>query len=595
MADFSVFRIGVTRVPLPALRLWLFALALAANPLQAIAAAGLPADLVASALEVERLALQLDPSSTVTEGTVPIFIGAGIGDLQLLQVTFQLDADPPVRHTYSPAESAALQRGGLHQLTALRVSPGKHRFYIDYAARGISDRAGVPRSRSRLVEQVEVTAGTGAYIVEVRSGSLGREPKLELVQGSATVGLRPLDYLIESGRYFEAASRIIALRNQSGGALPSDLETRYATCVAGLRHVDDGLTQASSMLAKYESAVSALDAGQNVEAVPVLEQLAQQKADSAEAWLLRDQANTKLGYYFLDLGQPDLAATTFSRVRSPGPYGNTAMLGLGWAMLAPREKKQLHGLSPETVKTANAPDAKEQDRAGMPFASAWTVATDKQIEDVRRALVPWIELIGRDPTDAAVQEALLALPYALDHLGAHRQARDLMLRAIDQLENTRRHLDQALAHIASGEMSARIVESDSSANSGWSWWLEDLPEARWWLSDPPNAPANFYFERLTEDPDFRAHLSTAHQLHELGVAMAQRESLARSSGNAGLKASLDSVETKLIAAEVVERGALEAAATRFIKQIKAQTERYLVEAHFAIARLNDRGDGARAP
>lgn len=556
------------------------------------AAAEVSGDLVAEALDIERLALRLDPAATQSTQTLtPVYIGSQVNDLHVLEVTFQVDAVKPVRYAYSPAESAALNERGLHKLAQIELTPGQHRLYIDYAARGDDDRPGVPRIRSRLVQTIEAPAAGQPLVIAVKPGSLGGEPSLELVAGAGDVVLRQLDYLILSGRYFTAASQIMQLRDTAGGSLPADYEQRLQTCIAGLRHSMPADGSASPVLAKYQSAAASLDAGRHADAIPMLEQVASEKANSAESWVLRDQANTTLGYYFLSMKQPDLAATTFKRVRSSSPYANTALLGLGWAMIAPRGNaaESTAPLTAQSVKSSlSAPEKLSTARKVMPFNNAWGVATGKRADDLRRALVPWTELIGRDPTDAAVQEAMLALPYAFEHLGAHEQARDYNKRAVDQLENTRGHLEKALEHIASGEMASKIVESDSPQGSGWSWWLKDLPPPRWWLKNRPHAPTNFYFERLTEDAEFRDHLEAAHQLHELGMAMSRRESIVKKSGNAALQQRMDAIEDRLITAEGAERVVLESAATRYITSIKEQTERYLVEAHFAIARLNDR-------
>ncbi|MDZ4077164.1 MULTISPECIES: tetratricopeptide repeat protein [Hydrocarboniphaga] len=559
---------------------------------EATASAEVPGDLVMEALDIERLAMQLDPAASPSaQALTPIYIGSQAGEVQVLEVTFQIDAVKPVRYAYSPAESAALNERGLHKLTQIPLAPGQHRLYIDYAARGDDDRPGVPRLRSRLVQTIEAPAAGQPIVIEVKPGGLGGDPSLTLVNAAGDVVLRQIDYLIHSGRYFSAASQIMQMRDAAGGNLPADYEQRLQTCIGGLRHSMPADASASPVLAKYQSAAASLDAGRNADAIPMLEQIASEKANSAESWVLRDQANTTLGYYFLSMKQPDLAATTFKRVRSASPYANTALLGLGWAMLAPRGNaaESTAPLTAQSVKSSlSAPEKLSTARKAMPFNNAWGVATGKRADDLRRALVPWTELIGRDPTDAAVQEAMLALPYAFEHLGAHEQAHDYSKRAVDQLENTRGHLEKALEHIASGEMASKIVESDSPGGSGWSWWLKDLPPPRWWLKNRPHAPPNFYFERLTEDEEFREHLEAAHQLHELGMAMSRREDIVKKSGDTALQQRMDAIEDRLIAAEVAERAVLESAATRYITSIKEQTERYLVEAHFAIARLNDR-------
>jgi tetratricopeptide (TPR) repeat protein len=556
------------------------------------ASAEVAGDLVMEALDIERLAARLAPASTqAAQALTPVYIGSQVTDLQVLEVTFQIDAVKPVRYAYSPAESIALNENGLHALTRIELAPGSHRLYVDYAARGSDDRPGVPRLRSRLVQTIAAPAAGQPLVIVVKPGGLGGDPSLELVGAAGDVTLRQIDYLIHSGRYFNAASQIMQMRDAASGSLPADYEQRLQTCIAGLRHAMPADASASPVLAQYQSAAASLDAGRNADAIPMLERIGSEKANSAESWVLRDQANTTLGYYFLSMKQPDLAATTFKRVRSASPYANTALLGLGWAMLAPRGNaaESTAPLTAQSVKTTlSAPEKLSTARKAMPFNNAWGIATGKRADDLRRALVPWTELVGRDPTDAAVQEAMLALPYAFEHLGAHEQARDYGRRAVEQLENTRGHLEKALEHIASGEMASKIVESDSPDGSGWSWWLKDLPPPRWWLKNRPHAPANFYFERLTEDEEFREHLEAAHQLHELGLAMSRRESVVKKSGDGALQQRMDALEDRLIAAEGAERAVLERAATRYITGIKEQTERYLVEAHFAIARLNDR-------
>lgn len=572
------------------------------NPGLARAAPGgldeVPADFIQEALAIERAALRLDSARQGSTALTPVYIGSQLTDLYVLEVTLQVDTAKPVRYAYSPAESSALANRGLHELASVAIAPGSHRLYVDYAARRPSDRPGVPRLRSRLVRTIEVGTSPVPLVIEVRPGTLGGEPTLELVASAGDAFGRYLDFLLDSGRYFSAASLILQARERGTGG-GTDLERRLQLATAGLRTQAPGDGSVSPVLAQYRAASASMSAGRAADGVPALEALGQQKAISPEAAVLRDQANTALGYHYLASAQPKAAVAAFRRVRSPGPYANTALLGLGWASLAPAGdgKGASQGLSAQAVRTALQAASGDDSRARglMPFPDLGTVASGERAEGLRRALVPWVELIGRDPTDAAVQEAMLALPYALGHLGAHVQAGQYQERAVSQLERTRSDLLRALEHIASGEMAETIVASDRPENSGWSWWLEDLPAPRWWLSHRDRSPDNFYFERLTEDADFRRHLEIAHQLHELGIAVARRESLARSAGDRALSTRIDALEDRLTAAEANERAALERAATRFVSGLLQQTERYLVEAHFAIARLNDRASPTVAP
>ncbi len=85
------------------------------------------------------------------------------------------------------------------------------------------------------------------------------------------------------------------------------------------------------------------------------------------------------------------------RVRLSGMYSNKALLGFGWAAAEQRQMK--------------------------------------------KALVPWSELATRNPGDAAVLEAKLAVPYALTELGANAQALELYQDAIGVFDRQSADLD----------------------------------------------------------------------------------------------------------------------------------------------------------
>ena len=106
-----------------------------------------------------------------------------------------------------------------------------------------------------------------------------------------------------------------------------------------------------------------------------------------ELTALRDKANLALGYALLQDGQPYAAKEPLQRVRLEGPFSNKALLGVGWA--------------------------------------------DAEMDNFDRALVPWMELRGRDLLDPAVQESMLAIPYAMAKLDSISQAADHYLNAIE--------------------------------------------------------------------------------------------------------------------------------------------------------------------
>ena len=98
---------------------------------------------------------------------------------------------------------------------------------------------------------------------------------------------------------------------------------------------------------------------------------------------LRDKANVALGYAWLQASRPVEAKPSLERVRLEGPFSNKALLGVGWS--------------------------------------------DAENKNYRGALAPWLALNDRNLLDSAVQESLLAVPYAYAQLGA-RQAGGRSLR-----------------------------------------------------------------------------------------------------------------------------------------------------------------------
>ena len=87
-----------------------------------------------------------------------------------------------------------------------------------------------------------------------------------------------------------------------------------------------------------------------------------------------------------------------------------------------------------------------------------------------------MELRGRDLLDPAVQEAMLAIPYAMAQLDSISQAADHYLNAIEAFYEESSRLDRTIAHIESGEFFDDFVEDDPLDSTGWYWRMEALPE-----------------------------------------------------------------------------------------------------------------------
>ena len=213
--------------------------------------------------------------------------------------------------------------------------------------------------------------------------------------------------------------------------------------------------------AKFNLGVAMVRSGQVNSAAGILNQLGKIDPLNEEQSSLRDKANLALGYAYLQDGQPLAAKTPLQRVRLDGPFSNKALLGVGWA--------------------------------------------DAEIDNYRRALVPWMELRNRDLLDPAVQESMLAIPYAMAKLDAISQAADHYLNAIEAFYEETNRIDQAIYRIESGEYLREFLAQDPLETTGWYWKLEALPEA----------PESRFLFHLLATHRFQEGLKNYRDLHYL--------------------------------------------------------------------------------
>lgn len=184
--------------------------------------------------------------------------------------------------------------------------------------------------------------------------------------------------------------------------------------------------------ADYNLGIALLAQGETDTAVQLLDRLGTQAAHGSEAHALRDKTNLALGYRLLQAGQPARARPYFDRVRLQGPLSGRALLGAGWA------------------------DAEQQ--------------------RYREALLPWLELHGRDGRDLAVQEAWLAVPYAYAQLGAQGRAVELYQEAIEAFAAEGRSLDTAIAALDEGRLIDTLLAAEGTGRS-WFWQIAQVPAA----------------------------------------------------------------------------------------------------------------------
>ena len=264
----------------------------------------------------------------------------------------------------------------------------------------------------------------------------------------------------------------LALKNLSND-LPDNLRREAQSLQAQILIANGKYDEAIAMLqqwkgktewaryAEFNLGVAMVRAGRVDEAKGILDDLGEMKAHNEELAALRDKANLALGYSLLQDKQPIEAKEPLQRVRLDGPFSNKALLGFGWA--------------------------------------------DAEVENYRRALVPWMELRGRDLLDPAVQESMLAIPYALAKLDAISQAADHYLNAIEAFYEETNRIDRAIGYIESGEVFEQFLTTGPLDSTGWYWQLDELPEG----------PESKYLYHLLSTHEFQEGLKNFRDLNYL--------------------------------------------------------------------------------
>ena len=187
-----------------------------------------------------------------------------------------------------------------------------------------------------------------------------------------------------------------------------------------------------ALYARFNLGVALIKSGDAARGTAMLDELGKVPAATEEYRSLRDKANLAIGFSALQTNQPEQAKAYLERVRLNGMLANKALLGFGWASAALKEPKA--------------------------------------------ALVPWTELSAREPVDAAVLEAKLAVPYAFAELGAFAQALDRYKDAIAIFERENTDLDESITAIRSGKLLAGLLERNPGDEMGWFWNITELPE-----------------------------------------------------------------------------------------------------------------------
>ncbi len=375
-------------------------------------------------------------------------------------------------------------------LLALASADDKQRFPADYSWR--------------------LAASYLAFGMHARAEALYREMAVTttdlLALGRARIQLS--EFLYSRGFLAESTNSLMSMRDKLPDPLAlqwQDLlsrtlmaQGRYGDAVEVLTEMKNGDKQ--STYTRYNLAVALINTNRVAEGETLLDKIGRATPQDTESFALRDKANLTLGYHFLQKSQGGTARPVLGRVRVEGPFSNRALLGMGWAELAPQGEKQKRAELGDTAIDENPlaslatlgillnPARLEKDvykRVGLKSFNIDKIEKTQEA-NLRHALIPWAELINRDPMDPAVQEGMLAIPFALDRVGAHIQAQQYYEKAVSLLEQSRKNIDAASKYIKENRMVETIVRRDLDSEAGWDWRLRDLPDA----------PETFYIQTV---------------------------------------------------------------------------------------------------
>src|SRR5215510_10332206 len=222
-------------------------------------------------------------------------------------------------------------------------------------------------------------------------------------------------------------------------------------------HNDESL----SGFVAYNLGIALFQDGRTMEAIEQLDKAGRfQPADGA-GLAIRDKSNLVLGSMLFESGDFERAKQSLDRVRLDGPFSNQALLRAGWA-----------------------------------GASA---------QQYDRALVPWNILVEREPTDAAVQEAMLAVPHAFASLNLHGRAAIMYGRALEVFSKQIERVDASIGSIREGRFLKALIREESRQDETWVIRLRNLPDA----------PETYYLMELMASHDFQTALHNYLDLEDL--------------------------------------------------------------------------------
>ena len=213
--------------------------------------------------------------------------------------------------------------------------------------------------------------------------------------------------------------------------------------------------------AAYNLGIALLQDGRPQEAIEQLDMAGRLATGDRAGLAIRDKSNLVLGTILYESASFDRAKQSLERVRLEGPFSNQALLRAGWA--------------------------------------------EDSAEQYDRAIVPWNILVDREPTDIAVQEAMLAVPHAYASLNLYGRAALMYGRALELFSNQIERLDASIGSIREGQFLDALIREETRQDKDWVIRLRSLPDA----------PETYYLMELMASHDFQTALQNYLDLEDL--------------------------------------------------------------------------------
>src|SRR5258707_1975564 len=214
-------------------------------------------------------------------------------------------------------------------------------------------------------------------------------------------------------------------------------------------------------LVSYNLGIALLQDSRPQEPIEQLCKAGQLAAGDPASLAIRDKSNLVLGAILFESGSFEPAKQSLDRVRIDGLFSNQALLRAGWA--------------------------------------------EASTQKYDRALVPWNILVEREPTDAAVQEVMLAVPHAYATLNLHGRAAIMYGRALELFSNQIERMDASIRSIREGLFLNAVIREESREDETWIIRLRSLPDA----------PETYYLMELMASHDFQTALQNYLDLEDL--------------------------------------------------------------------------------